>query len=162
MTVTIALDPATITDPAKMTGLEQLRAALGGELPPPGVGRLLGMELGELEEGRVAFTLETRPELGNPLGTVHGGIAATLLDSAMGCAVHSLLRAGERYTTLDLHVHYVRAIPLEPGRITATGSIVHRGGRTATAEGRIVDAAGRLMAHGTTTCMVFPPNGGAR
>ncbi len=156
MSITTALAPDALS------GLEQLRTALAGELPPIGIGRLLGMRLDELDAGHVVFSLDTHPELSNPLGIVHGGVAATLLDSAMGCAVHSLLAPGEGYTTLDLHVHYVRPVPLDLGRITATGSIVHRGRRMATAEGRVADATGRLLAHGTTTCMVFPPLDGGR
>ncbi len=91
----------------------------------------------------------------NPMGSVHGGIAATLLDTVMGCAVHTVLDDGESYTTTDLHVHYVRGV--NPGKtIVATGTVVHRGRRLATAEGRVLDERGRLVAHGTTSCMVFP------
>jgi acyl-CoA thioesterase len=121
----------------------------------PGIGGLLGMSAELVEEGTVSFSVTTRPEFSNPLGMVHGGIAATLLDSVMGCAVHTTLGQGEGYSTVDLHVHYTRPIPLDLGRITATGTVVHRGRRIATAEGRVLDDDGRLLAHATTTCLVM-------
>jgi uncharacterized protein (TIGR00369 family) len=148
--------------PDLRTGLDQLLAIFGPERPEDeyrGIGSLIGMRADEVAAGRVVFSLETGPALANPLGIVHGGVAATLLDSAMGCAVHSLMQPGEGYTTLDLNVHYTRGIALDLGRISAIGEVVHRGRRMATAEGRVVDEGGRLLAHGTTTCMVFPPAG---
>jgi acyl-CoA thioesterase len=138
------------------SGLEQLRSLMGEGGPGVGISRLLGMELEVLEEGRVAFSAQTRADMGNAIGVVHGGIAATLLDSALGCSVHSTLKPGERYTTVDLHVHYTRAIAIDLGKIVATGEVVHRGSRVATAEGRLVDLEGKLLAHGTTTCVVLP------
>jgi len=138
-----------------MTGLEQVQAVQLGTLPRPGIAGLVGFTLSRVDLGDVEATLETRTDMTNPMGSVHGGIAATLLDTVMGCAVHTVLDAGEGYTTTDLHVHYVRGVP--PGRrIVATGTVVHRGRRLATAEGRVVDERGRLVAHGTTSCMVFP------
>ncbi|MFJ3492007.1 PaaI family thioesterase [Streptomyces sp. NPDC086091] len=92
----------------------------------------------------------------NPLGTVHGGIAATLLDSALGCAIHTTLPAGTSYTTLELKVNYIRAARTEGQRLTAEGTVIHTGRRTATAEGRVLDERGRLIAHATTTCLVMP------
>jgi uncharacterized protein (TIGR00369 family) len=93
-------------------------------------------------------------------GTVHGGLAATLLDSAMGCAVHSTLPDGSGYTTLELKVNYTRPITVATGRILCEGTVVHRGGRVATAEGRLwAERSGKLLAHGTTTCLIFSLNG---
>ena len=144
-----------VTDPAPMTGLEVIRAIRDQQLARPGVGSLLDMRIGAVEEGRVEFEIEARPEFGNPLGTVHGGITATILDSAMGCAVHTTLPAGASYTTLDLSITYLRSVPYDGRRLTAEGRIIHVGGRVATAEGRVVDGEGRLIATATTTCMVF-------
>jgi acyl-CoA thioesterase len=138
------------------SGVEQLRSMFGQSGPGVGISRLIGMQLEVLEEGQVAFSALTRAEMVNAIGVVHGGIAATLLDSALGCAVHSTLKPGEHYTTVDLHVHYTRAISVDLGKIVATGVVVHRGSRLATAEGRLVDPEGKLLAHGTTTCLVMP------
>ncbi|GAA0219635.1 PaaI family thioesterase [Cryptosporangium japonicum] len=148
-------DPSTLSGLAGRSGLELIRAIATGEASPPNIARLLGMEMVEADEGRVVFTLDTKPDFSNPLGTVHGGIHATLLDSAMGCAVHTTLPAGVGYTTLELKVNYVKAITLDAGTLTCVGEVIHVGGRVATAEGRLTDSAGRLLAHGTTTCMIF-------
>jgi len=145
----VMLDPA-------LTGLEQLHSLFGAAGSGVGITRLLGITTDAIDDGHVAFGLDTRPEMCNPAGVVHGGIAATLLDSAMSCAVHSTLRVGERYTTVDLHIHYTRPIAPDQGHIVASGDVVHRGGRIATAEGRLVDRDGKLLAHGTTTCLVMP------
>jgi uncharacterized protein (TIGR00369 family) len=144
-----------VLDPKALGGLETLRAIRDGRTPRPGIGTLLQMRLTDVDEGRAAFELEARPELGNPLGTVHGGVAATMLDSAMGCAVHTTLAPGEAYTTVDLAVTFVRAVRYDGRTLRAEGSVVHVGGRIATAEGRVHDGDGRLVATGTTTCMVF-------
>jgi uncharacterized protein (TIGR00369 family) len=145
----------SVLDPTQ-TGLEQLRQVFGADGPGVGITRLLGITTEALEEGHVGFGLMTRPEMCNPAGTVHGGIAATLLDSALSCAVHSTLAAGERYTTVDLQLHYTRPIRPDHGLIVATGDVVHRGSRIATAEGRLLDADGKVLAHGTATCLVMP------
>jgi uncharacterized protein (TIGR00369 family) len=143
-----------------LTGLEVLRAIAAGELPGAPIAKLLGFAPVEAQEGRVVFTALPGPEHYNPIGSVHGGLAATLLDSAMGCAVHSTLPAGVGYTTLELKVNFVRPITAETGRILCEGTIVHGGGRVATAEGRVfAEADGRLLAHGTTTCLILSPNG---
>jgi uncharacterized protein (TIGR00369 family) len=145
----------TISDPpaVELSGIEQLRATLlRGGAP---IGRLIGMEVDALEVGRAVFSLVPGEQHYNPIGNVHGGIAATMLDSAMGCAVHSTLPPGARFTTLDLHVHYTRAITADTGRVVAIGETVHLGGRTATAEGRVVDEDGTVLAHGTTTCLIM-------
>lgn len=145
------------TDIAAMTGLELMRW-VRSERPTdiPWIGRLLGLRFDELKRGRVVMSLDTRPEFANPLGTVHGGIAATLLDSVMGCAVHTTLPAGVSYTTLEIKVNYIRAASTDGQTLTATGTVVHSGSRTATAEGRVVDQDGKLVAHATTTCIILP------
>jgi uncharacterized protein (TIGR00369 family) len=143
-----------------VTGLEFLRAIAAGELPGAPIAELLGFAPVEAEEGRVVFAAVPDQTHYNPIGTVHGGLAATLLDSAMGCAVHSTLAAGVGYTTLELKVNFTRPITTETGRILCEGTVVHRGGRVATAEGRVfAEADGTLLAHGTTTCLIFSPNG---
>lgn len=142
-------------DFAQLSGLELLRTAMSMPGRPPFIGDLLGMEAESLEEGKVVFTLDTRPDFANPLGTTHGGICATLLDSVMGCAVHTTLEAGVGYTTLELKVNYIRAVPTNGRKLTATGTTIHVGRTTATAEGRVVDDQGKLVAHATTTCVIF-------
>jgi uncharacterized protein (TIGR00369 family) len=133
------------------------------EIPHAPIAELVGFDLVEVGEGRASFELDPAERHYNPLGTVHGGIAATLLDSAMGVAVHTTLKEGETYTTLELKVNFVRAITESTGRIVASGSVIHRGGRVATAEARLTDADGRLLAHGTSTCLMLkggPASGG--
>jgi uncharacterized protein (TIGR00369 family) len=143
-----------------VTGLEFLRAIGAGELPGAPIAELLGIAPVEVEEGRVVFEAVPEPRHYNPIGTVHGGLAATLLDSAMGCAVHSTLPAGVGYTTVELKVNFTRPITSDTGRILSEGTVVHRGGRVATAEGRVFsEADGKLLAHGTTTCLILSPNG---
>ncbi|MFF9704866.1 PaaI family thioesterase [Streptomyces griseofuscus] len=146
----------TTVDFAAMTGLELMRW-VQSERPAdiPSIGRLLGMRFDEVEHGRVVVSLDTRPDFANPLGTVHGGIAATLLDSAMGCAVHTTLPAGVGYTTLELKVNYIRAARTDGQALTAEGMVIHAGRRTATAEGKVLDDQGKLIAHATTTCIVL-------
>ncbi|KIA65756.1 PaaI family thioesterase [Nocardia vulneris] len=148
----------TTLDLAQLSGLELLRTAMTTPDRPPFIGDLLGMEVDLIEPGKVVFAVRTRPDFANPLGTTHGGICATLLDSVMGCAVHTTLEAGVGYTTLELKVNYIRAVPTDGQRITATGTTIHVGRSTATAEGRVVDEQGRLVAHATTTCAIFRGN----
>lgn len=140
-----------------LSGLDGMRALQVGAVGRPGVATLLGMTIEAVDEGRVVFGLEARPDFANPLGTVHGGILSTLLDSAMGCAVYTTLPPRWSYTTVDLTVTFVRAALLDGGRLRAEGSVIHRGGRVATADGRLTDADGRLLAHAVTTCMVLQP-----
>jgi uncharacterized protein (TIGR00369 family) len=140
---------------ANLSGIDYLRAIAHGNLPPPPIALLLGFDIDEVEEGRVVFTAETGEHQYNPIGVVHGGVAATLLDSVMGCAVHSRLPRGRGYTTLEIKVNFVRAIKHDNGPLRAIGTLVHMGGKTATAEGRLLDGEGRLVAHATTTCMLF-------
>lgn len=151
-------DPMRTWEAARtMSGIEALRAVLAGTLPPPPIAVLLGMELTEVSEGQVAFTVEPAEYHYNPLGVVHGGLAATLLDSAMGCAVQSLLPVGTGYTTLEIKVNYLRAMTSTTGLVTCTGQVIHLGRRTAIAEARLAGADGKLYAHGTTTCILFRP-----
>jgi uncharacterized protein (TIGR00369 family) len=145
----------TTADFAAMTGLELLRWEAERTADIPNIRRLLGMRFDEVDHGRVVMSLETRPDFANPLGTVHGGIAATLLDSVMGCAVHTTMPAGVGYTTLEIKVNYIRAVRTDGQRLTATGALIHSGRRTTTAEGNVFDEDGRLVAHGTTTCLVL-------
>jgi uncharacterized protein (TIGR00369 family) len=151
-------DPAPALRAAQsMSGIEYLKAMQSGELPPPPITALIGMTMVEASAGRVVFAAEPAGYHYNPLGTVHGGVAATLLDSAMGCVVQSLLPAGTGYTTLEIKVNYLRPITSATGTVTCEGTVIHLGGRTATAEARVTDAAGKLYAHGTTTCIIFRP-----
>ena len=150
-------DPvATAARALELSGLEYLQAIAAGELPPPPIAALMDMGPIEVDEGRAVFVAEPAEFHYNPIGVVHGGLAATLLDSAMGCAVQTTLPAGDAYTTLEVKVNYVRPMTRETGRVLAEATIVHRGGRIATAEGRIVsEADGKLLAHATTTCLIW-------
>jgi len=143
-----------------LSGLEYLHAIAAGEIPPPPIAVLLGFELEEVEEGRAVFAVTPQEFHYNPIGVVHGGLAATLLDSAMGCAVHSTLPAGVGYTTLEFKVNFARAITGDTGRVVCEGTLIHRGRTVATAEGRVIaEDTGKLLAHGTTTCLLFGSNG---
>lgn len=146
-----------VTPPAELSGLEQLRAAFDPEQPEraPGIGKTLGFTVVEIEEGRVVFGGHPDESVYNPIGTVHGGYAATLLDSAVGCAVHSALKAGQGYTTLELKVAYHRPMTKNTGPVRAEGRVVQLGRRAAFAEGRLVDERGRLYATATSTLLVF-------
>jgi uncharacterized protein (TIGR00369 family) len=137
-------------------GLGFLKGIIDGTLPKPPIADLLGFDIVEAETGKAVF--ECVPEFRhyNPIGTVHGGLAMTLLDSCMSCAIQTTLAKGEIYTTLEVKVNLVRAITQETGLVRATGRLIHRGRTTGTAEGDIRDKAGNLFAHGTTTCVIFP------
>lgn len=150
-------DPAAFARVGGRTGLEVLHAIGSGELPQPPMMRLLGIAAVEVEPGRAVFAVEPAEHHYNPLGVAHGGLAAALCDTAMGCAVHSLLPAGTGYTTVELKINFVRAMTERTGRVTAEGKVIHLGSRIATAEARVVDASGRLHAHATTTCMLVAP-----
>ena len=141
-------------------GMSFLQAIVAGELPTPPITETLGFALVEVSEGRAVFAGVPEFKHYNPIGVVHGGYAATLLDSAVGCAVHSTLAKGEGYTTLELKLNLVRAITKETGQVLAEGRILHRGRSVATAEGYLRDEAGKLYAHATTTCMIFPAKTG--
>jgi uncharacterized protein (TIGR00369 family) len=150
-------DPAALAGQAReMAGIDFLRALVDGDLPRAPIQRLMGFELAEVDEGRAVFTAVPGEQHYNPIGTVHAGLVATMLDSAMGVAVHTTLPAGTGYTTLELKVNLVRPISAETGEIRCEGTVVHRGSRVATAEGRVTRAGdGKLLAHGTCTCMVL-------
>ncbi|MEU4392144.1 PaaI family thioesterase [Kribbella sp. NPDC023855] len=146
----------TTADFTQMSGLEVMQwVQKHSPTDFPSIGRLLGMRFDEVEHGRIVISLDTRPDFANPLGAVHGGIAATLLDSALGCAVHTTLPAGVGFTTLELKVNYIRTARTDGQTLTATGTVIHAGRRTATAEGRVLDDQGKLIAHATTTCMIL-------
>jgi uncharacterized protein (TIGR00369 family) len=139
-----------------LEGLEYLRGIVEGTFPPPPIAELLGFSLVEVERGRAVFAVEPAEWMYNPIGSVHGGIAATLLDSCMGCAIHSTLPAGVGYTTSDLQIRYSRGMTVDTGRVIADGTVVHAGRRLATAEGRLtVEATGKLIAHATTGCILI-------
>ena len=140
---------------AEMTGLEQLQAALAAGGEKRGIGKTLGFKLITMEAGKVVFGGTPDEDVFNPIGTVHGGYAATLLDSALACAVHSALKAGQAYTTLELKVSYHKAMTATTGPITATGTVKSLGRRAAFAEGQLTDAEGRLYASATSTLLVF-------
>lgn len=139
----------------QLSGLDLLRKMQRGELPPPPFAEFLDMRFELVEEGRAVFSITPKREFYNPMGQVHGGVISSLLDSAMGCAVHSTLPEGVGYTTIELSINFVRAVPTDAGRVVAEGQVVHVGGRLATGEGRLTLEDGTLLAHGTTTCMVF-------
>ena len=139
----------------KLSGMEYIEAIFNGELPAPPISELMGFRGVSAESGRAVFEMEPGPQHYNPIGSVHGGIALTLLDSAMGCAVHTLLERGVRYTTLEVKTNFVRPITADTGLVRCEGIVIHRGSRVATAEGKLTDADGKLLAHGTTTCLLF-------
>jgi uncharacterized protein (TIGR00369 family) len=150
-------DPAAPAAAAlQMPGIEYMRELVGGAVPPPPIAQLLGMSLVEVERGRAMFALEPAEWMYNPIGSVHGGIAATMLDSCMGCAVHTMLEPGVGYTTSDLQVRYIRAMTVATGRVLAEGRVIHLGRRTASAEGRMyVEQGEQLIAHATTGCAIL-------
>jgi len=136
-------------------GIDFLRAIKDGELPPPPIADLLGLEIIDVAKGEVTFAMTPAEKHYNPIGSVHGGVVATLLDTVMGCALHTLLPRGSWYTTLDINVRYHRGITLGTGPVTAIGGVLHNGRRTATAEGRIIEpTSGRLLATATSTLLV--------
>ena len=151
-------DPLAGAEAAKeRSGLQYLQAMSRGEYPTAPIAEALGFRLREVAEGRAVFECEPAEYHYNPIGTVHGGLACTLFDSAMGCAVHTTLPAGTGYTTLELKVNFLRPITVDTGKVFCEGTAVHVGGRVATAEARLTDASGNLYGHATTTCMVFRP-----
>jgi uncharacterized protein (TIGR00369 family) len=146
-----------------MSGLEYLEAIRDGDLPPPPFGALMGIRPVELEEGRVVFAATPEEYHYSPIGLVHGGLAVTLLDSAMGGAVQTRLPAGTGYTTLEIKVNFARAMTRDTGPVLAEGRVVHAGRKVVTTEGRVIaEDSGKLLAHGTSTCLVLSPNGAAQ
>lgn len=143
-----------------MSGLDFLRRMFAGELPHATMMAQVGLTGGSAEPGLVVFTAVPGPQHYNPIGSVHGGFTATLLDSAMGCAVQSMLPQGSLYTTLEFKITLVRPVTKDTGEVRAEGRALNVGRRVGHAEGRLTDAGGRLLAHGTSTCLVFEaPNG---
>ena len=140
---------------AELSGLDALRAIATGELPGAPIAETLGFAKFEVEEGVATFTVEPAEFHYNPIGVVHGGLALALLDSAMGCAVHSTLAAGVAYTTLEVKANFVRPLTADTGLVRCIGTVVHRGRTVATAEGRIVGVDGKLYAHGTSTLLIL-------
>jgi uncharacterized protein (TIGR00369 family) len=145
-----------IAQARRMDGLSLWKGLLDGHVPAPPIAKAMGFTVAEVEHGRAVFSYTPMFDHYNPLGTIHGGVAATLLDSAMGCAVHTTLAAGIGFTTLEIKVNYVRAMTDKTGPVTIEGKVINVGKRVATAEGRLVDREGRLLAHGTTTCLIIP------
>ena len=137
-------------------GLTFLRGLLEGKFPAPPIAQTLGFDLSEVDDGRAVFTGLPQERHYNPIGTVHGGFAMTLLDSALACAIHTTLAKGEAYTTLEIKVNLVRPLTKDTGPVRAEGRLIHRGRTLATSEGDIKDSGGKLYAHATTTCMIFP------
>lgn len=149
-------DPRILADAARsMSGIEFLQAIRDGKLPAPPIAQLLGMRLAEVERGHAIFEVVPAEHHYNPIGVVHGGLAMTMLDSAMACSVQTQIPAGSGYTTLEVKINLVRAITSQTGKLRAIGKVLHLGSRIGTAEGRLEDASGKLYAHGTTTCIVL-------
>jgi len=149
-------DPMALAEAGRsMAGIEFLRAIRDGRLPHPPICALLGYRLKEVDAGRAVFEISPAEQHYNPIGVVHGGIAMTLLDSAMGCAVQTQMPAGGGYTTLEAKTNLVRAITSSTGTLRAVGTVLHAGKRVASAEARLVDAGGKLYAHATSTCIVL-------
>jgi uncharacterized protein (TIGR00369 family) len=140
-------------------GIAFLQGIIDGKFPPPPITQTLGFRLKLAEKGRVQFEGEPQPRHYNPIGSVHGGFAMTLLDSALACAVHSTLSKGEAYTSLEIKVNFVRPLSALTGPVIAEGRVIHRGRSIGTSEGELKDRAGKIYAHATTTCMIFPAKG---
>lgn len=152
------------TDPAEalpryadLAGIDYLRQVRDGLLPPPPIAQVFGMRFAEVEDGRFSVTCDPREAFFNPLGTVHGGLACTMLDTALGCATHSTLPAGTGYTSIDITVSYLRPVLPTAGPLTATGTVVKRGRRVAFAEAVLTDAAGTAYASATSSLLVIGP-----
>ena len=150
-------DPYAALERAReMAGLDYMRLLVAGEVPPPPIAELMGFTLVSVDDGHAVFRGEPGEQHLNPIGTVHAGFAATLLDSAMGCAVHTTLPAGVGYTTLELSANLVRGITPATGAVLCEGTVIHAGRRTATAEARLTaEDGGALLAHAKTTCMIL-------
>lgn len=149
-------DPRPSAEAARSrSGMEFLQDVVAGEVPVPPITETLGMHWESVEEGRVVFGLTPEEFHYNPIGTVHGGVFATLLDSACGCAVHSTLPAGVGYTTLDITVKYLRPVTVDTGPVRCEGEVVHSSKRTAMAVATMTDESGRQLAHATSSCMIL-------
>ena len=153
-------DPAVSAATARETdGISFLREIVAGKIPPPPIAATLGFGLVSVEPGRAVFDIVPAEYHYNPIGSVHGGVYATLCDSACGCAVHSMLPAGTYYTSMDLSTRFIRPVTTGSGRLLCEGTVTHLGSRTALAEARLTDADGRLYAHATSSCLIFRAGG---
>lgn len=151
-----AFAPLPLAEAARLRGVETLRKILSGEFPAAPIARVLNFRLSSVEEGRVEFRGEPTADHLNPMGAVHGGWTATILDSALGCVVMSMMQPGEAYTTAEFKVNIVRPLMAGMGEVVCEARILHRGRTLATAEGYLRDSKGKLLAHGTETCAIFP------
>lgn len=140
---------------AGQDGIQLVQGMLSGKYPAPPIAKSMGFILTEAEPGRAVFEGAPTADFLNPLGTIHGGWTATILDSALGCCVHTIIKKGQAYTTVEMKVNYVRALMPDTGLVRCEGKVVHAGGRIATSEARLVDGRGRLIAHATETCLIF-------
>lgn len=140
---------------AGMSGLDYMQAMVAGEVPPPPIAKTMDFELGEIREGHASLAVVPQEWHYNPIGMVHGGVAATLLDTVLGVSIHTTLDAGQAYSTVDLHLQYLRPVTIDTGRVTAAADVVHRGRRIATAEGKLTDERGRILASAITTCVIL-------
>ena len=150
--------PHGVVDPkdvAHLSGLEFFAGMLSGKVPPPPIAKTLNFNLVEAEHGRAVFEGEPLRDFYNPIGSIHGSYAAALLDSCMGCAIHTTMQVGQAYTTLEYKISLVRGMTDKTGVVRAEGKVLQVGRRVATAEGWLTDTKGKLLAHGTTTCLVF-------
>jgi uncharacterized protein (TIGR00369 family) len=151
-------DPAISAAAAPgLAGLDFFRAIADGTLPPPPIAQTLGFTVASVDPGRVVFTFTPAEFHYNPIGSVHGGVYATLCDSACGCAVHTMLPAGAGYTSQDLSVKFLRAITVSTGPLRCEGTVLHLGSRTALAQARLTDSRGKLHAYATSSCLIFRP-----
>ena len=149
-------DPLNMAQAARgLAGIDFLRGVRDGTIQPAPIQELIGMKLVEVEPGREVWEVTPGEQHYNPIGTVHAGVTAMLLDSAMACAVHSSIPLGKGYTTLEFKINLVSGVTIKSGPLRAIGSVVHLGKSTATAEARLVDGAGKLYAHATTTCIIL-------
>jgi uncharacterized protein (TIGR00369 family) len=152
-------DPSKGAEAAsRLTGIEWLRAMVRREVPAPPLAEVLGFKLEEIEPGEVTVTLDPEEFHYNPRGVLHGGMAATVFDTALGCAVQSLLPPGYVAPTMQLQVNYVRPVTVQTGKVFCTGKVIHIGKKSATAEGRLIDKAGKLYAHSTGTFILSGPD----
>jgi uncharacterized protein (TIGR00369 family) len=149
-------DPAVTAQAARqMSGREFQEAMRDGRVPGAPIAHLLDFQSVEVGDGRIVFACTPAEYHYNPIGVVHGGLACTLLDSALACAIHTKLPAGVAYTTVELHVNFLRPLTVETGPVRCEAEVIHIGRSMATAQGRLIDSAGKLYAHGTTTCLIL-------
>lgn len=139
----------------QLSGYDYLKAMIEGKIPMPPIMKTLNYSASTLEEGKVSFKMTPQEYHYNPIGSVHGGVISTLLDTVMGCAVHTLLPIGFGYSTLELKINFTKAVTVNSGTLTAIGSIIHKGKQTAVADAKLIDQEGKVYAHGTSTCMIF-------